>query len=1838
MVTFEVQKYHKMAIETRKSSVFQFMNQDGLINDSDQASYRCAYTVGKLQENVRSGNIAYDYANKFCLHLPPGSHLKGHYYMEELDWHIFLNTASGEDHIGIFDERKKTYNKIVTNAKLDMPLNFSGPRWRNMAVNVHGNCNRINIVYSDDDMIYRHVHVTDPCCEKRVEIETKLFRPRCFEPGSVRAIRGSGHVRNGAYQVALECHDTENNRTNYSRLSDVVLVADDDYVAGQEVRYGLSIRFEGLPAEYSRGRLVVIESIGGGLKYKVIDNVGIGEGTLTYTYTGSEGYYDPEILKDVLFRKRMNFRGEGVFEHKGRLGLDNVQPKRNWNLQKLVNTFQVRYKRWIVPIDKAHLFPTLPPNEKISLAIRFNGIDGAPETDYFALVNDNVAGTNMVTSPCINCPVPEWMVTDTSKRTDLYFSDTAFDISKKIRSGIETKNPVDISKYLAGAGQPSGGFSAPIEVTTSSGGSSDGELDTRSSSSGGAVLEGGDNQNPDEGYQLSEDSVTCSISKATLACLNTFFVWVTALIESIVVAIGGNFSVDPWEIPVDCLCSPIEEKAAEERAKVQEIKDEVEKASRETSVDSGEKIYKKTKQTCKNDGDVRFEGQMCYECKDGHWHYVENATKGRVHKESYSRKGSPIEVNFGANQDTGLRGGGDDDDKDCFPEYEPTPYSKGCFGYWETDALYPETIGTDDCLPIYGELAGKPVRLFRVPSTSKEELGFALLDGVPNKYDAAAGLKENGYTIVTGIVVENVSIPEEMRPFVCEENPFTVGITPIDEANKTMLGYGSLHSTFEADVNGVPVLFPKHGVNALEYYDAFISGEGDVANRKGRSHDTAAYTFHCPEYHVWGSRSVGDYFLIEQEQSGYGWRFEQYAKGEEPVGITQPRYHNAGTTQAISLAFAQAHAASPEIRCIKGMDHVEHNEFKSKGDRFTKHLSNRYRESAMYIELSGAKLGLFGNTDATAGSINGGDGEDDLSFVGDTLDQEAFVDLSACKTGSAMRWLPNQYGAIEGRAYIPLLDGTGEDLENGSVEGICGHSWTGCFDVRRNGFVSDKVPPLLRPDTPEIDGGTSFVDVLLIVLSVVLPIIRFLLAVTSTFQKATSLNEHCGRPPEDGDTTDPRNVFGLRQIFMRGSTGPGDPVGAPAIDIVSPAVDARISNDIYSPGLLKTSLSFISVSTANLNLRATGDVIIANPITQEDGVAQVYASRLKTLGLSASFPSGSKWTTTWLNRIYLRMTESSALKHTLRTILLAAFVYLPSGYVAYESLEAQIVGFSKAGSGFLGLTGFAGVALLIVYANLLVEAARAWIFAWNNTDLDNKIFTNLLKMDWCFPDNTFVIDGEKEFSMDKGRATYPEDNFYSYNVNYSKRNMEEIGFGIPANYDTQWCPEEYSTRIMLGNKQNPESHISSWRNFEPHNLLEIARTRGKVMRVFTMGDRLIIHTTDTIIVVGTRDLISDVVNEATPLGRQSVFAGYADLFEGVVAGYGGTKDPNAGFVHRTGYYYIDTDSRRPMIFTGSRVNEQPFIGLEDFFDENMRFKILEEWPDFEPRDQKHPQGVHFDMAIDDSRDLLYIHKKDYCLSEGCTTSEGGVKKYKGKVVENFKDLKYYDSCDFTVVWDLKQRRYIGFHYWSPDYMFFNRYTMMAKSGDSIYDWTERERFGEFFGKQYPMVVDVTIPMQQPGGKISQVHDIKVIGEVIQYGSDKTRKKLLKTPVANRIMFYNSHQATDWMEVVEKESRYDITKITDPRPKGTTNWTNTVNGMTISKIRNVVPEGQLARGRYNSELRVFETTFTDQLVDKLLESDYLGVIMEIRRDPSVQVIVREVIVNAEYSANVEQQAP
>ena len=563
--------------------------------------------------------------------------------------------------------------------------------------------------------------------------------------------------------------------------------------------------------------------------------------------------------------------------------------------------------------------------------------------------------------------------------------------------------------------------------------------------------------------------------------------------------------------------------------------------------------------------------------------------------------------------------------------YKPAIVAKGNMGYWESEEVYPEDLDCDG-LPIYGDLAGKPIRHHKTPDAVTEPIIISRSTGVRNFMQPENDPMQDTDVFILGVEFTNIAPPKNPPKPVCG---YEIVMAKRNINDRSVLAKGMTTHTFRGKVYGQDYAFPKHGVNSFETVDRYIEN-GTAENHKGEAWNEPIFGFHSPDLNTFEPFLNPDSVKIDHEIYGTGWRHGLYANGSNSNNNSTPRNDRRGARSEISL---NRWDASPLSSCIEAITYAPADSIVKKADGFNFGINNRYREKAVYFQTKDP-LPRFMRTQGVMK-----DNYSDFSFIGDGVDHMQPVNLAVAHYGALKRVNKLQYGGVESMTYtLTGLIGSG-----GSASGIIGDTSIGMYSFKRSSYVSNKVGNKLNEQFAGIAGGRITR--------------RDYLGVTPRTvcmppnTRIMNLNDYEGiwdhtELPNTGNTHDPKNMASLHptrrwnEVYKNFITEP--------------------ESDVYYPRVQTTLIHFWCESEIVQKFRQSGSA----------DLREIFYGNLKGSETDSALMSGGVAEQGWLNDFHQRQRRISrqqlATRVAIRTFVTLALPAIFAGMVGSTETPLEL--------------------------------------------------------------------------------------------------------------------------------------------------------------------------------------------------------------------------------------------------------------------------------------------------------------------------------------------------------------------------------------------------------------------------------------------------------------------------------------------------------------------------------------------------------------------------------------
>jgi hypothetical protein len=344
--------------------------------------------------------------------------------------------------------------------------------------------------------------------------------------------------------------------------------------------------------------------------------------------------------------------------------------------------------------------------------------------------------------------------------------------------------------------------------------------------------------------------------------------------------------------------------------------------------------------------------------------------------------------------------------------------------------------------------------------------------------------------------------------------------------------------------------------------------------------------------------------------------------------------------------------------------------------------------------------------------------------------------------------------------------------------------------------------------------------------------------------------------------------------------------------------------------------------------------------------------------------------------------------------------------------------------------------------------------------------------------------------------------------------------------------------VVYSNKQRISSPINAWKNFKVNNYFDLPSESGKLQKIFLVGSKMFLHTTDMIWNVFTERRELKAGDTSIYLGTGSFMDNGEPLMGGVIEGAYGLSDPNSAYTTQQGYLFPDREAKKWYYFNGSQVKPISDNGIHHDLQNNFGFKLLDQFPDFKAVDIKIPNGIGYSFGVDNNLDRLLFTKLDYeAKNPAELTLDANGKTFNGGTIFA-GDEKHFYNKSFTLSYDIATSTWASNHYYTPLLYAWNRFDMYsfgtgAKSKDyGMWIHNIQGSFQTFYEEFYPMVFEYIVKNNQNLDAFQHV-STELKTECQEWKDGQYIKG--KRNTFDSIGFYNSHQSSGMLPLVDKDT-------------------------------------------------------------------------------------------------------
>ena len=289
------------------------------------------------------------------------------------------------------------------------------------------------------------------------------------------------------------------------------------------------------------------------------------------------------------------------------------------------------------------------------------------------------------------------------------------------------------------------------------------------------------------------------------------------------------------------------------------------------------------------------------------------------------------------------------------------------------------------------------------------------------------------------------------------------------------------------------------------------------------------------------------------------------------------------------------------------------------------------------------------------------------------------------------------------------------------------------------------------------------------------------------------------------------------------------------------------------------------------------------------------------------------------------------------------------------------------------------------------------------------------------------------------------DNTYTYNVTYSRQNIENYFSHLPVNWDGNQCYTNFPFRAIYSDPQQSyvDNRINSWLIYRPISFFDFPQNYGDLTSLDGIQNKAILARFDNKSLLYNTMLTVQTSNpQAAYLGNDTLFRSAPPIdFAETDLGYVGCQNKMLLKIPQ-GQITIDAKRGQVFLIAGNQATDLSAFGsgLNRFFTDHLSFEILRYFPT--ANTDNHFNGLGLHGVYDSKFDRIIISKLDYVpLSDNVLYDEDLQEFYVNntygdlilrKVVQ-LTDREYFCNKSWTLSFNFNSKSWVSFHSYIPNF-------------------------------------------------------------------------------------------------------------------------------------------------------------------------------------------------------------
>lgn len=481
-----------------------------------------------------------------------------------------------------------------------------------------------------------------------------------------------------------------------------------------------------------------------------------------------------------------------------------------------------------------------------------------------------------------------------------------------------------------------------------------------------------------------------------------------------------------------------------------------------------------------------------------------------------------------------------------------------------------------------------------------------------------------------------------------------------------------------------------------------------------------------------------------------------------------------------------------------------------------------------------------------------------------------------------------------------------------------------------------------------------------------------------------------------------------------------------------------------------------------------------------------------------------------------------------------------------------------------------------------------------------------------------------------------EDNYFLYNIDYSKQNKENPNYilNIDFSQEKSDCKVSHPNRVIYSLQDNDNNDTFDGNLvYLSNNYYDFPKSRGKlqILKGLQSGRVLAVQENGTSVY---NSFISQESNIGiSTVGSNSLFnRNLPTLYVETELGWGGSQ--TQAFVQcEFGSFWVDNLRGQVLNYTESL---QDLVKPEQswWFKENLPFRILEDFPNYDITNNYKYIGTV--ITYDSKFKRIFFTKRDLRLKEqyrGAIYNGQYFITTEGKTFTEESKEHFY-NVSWTIAYSPIEKNFISFYSFTPNYYVANQQYFSSGMNYSLDDSNigfynhllTNKSYQVFYGKKRTFLFDFNL---ESNSQNQILESIQYLSEFRRFQNNNSFA-IIKQKTFNKALIYNQNQTSGILNLIphDKNDWSQLILNGQLTQNGLTILTENVeNYWRFNYFYNIALENGNPVMSYDFENVVYKTpnpdgiSYNQPFLPDVLRSDYFTIRLENDKYTNYQILTR-----------------